>query len=364
MRANDFITEEVRRPAPDTKAMSQNTDMVKQEIIKKVQSISNIDELNKVHSYVRKVDLGNGFESIFTKDSDLRQVQTILSNAIVEAPGSFEDKLGFAKELVTKNGIINLEELLTPGVKRNLMDIIQTSYVDIFNSVSSVLLNIAGAYSAGATKTNKGKGEFFLAICSPKITLSKGSGDISIAGTPIEVKANLSRIKGRKGYGSTDSAIQAISKNVTAWTKKNIPNAPAPEFKVTLGAKSNFWNGGFNSFCIQNGIEHSAIGKFMKEQLKMLVKSLYLGISNNDLALFTNCINDINGVNFSQIVNVSKKIAFEYYQKSDGFAGVIFVNANTLNFVYVPDSNTFVESIKIKSFGFETGQQNGMQIRI
>jgi len=363
MRATEFLKEEISTPI-DTKAMSQNLDLVKQDIVQKVQSISSIQELNKVHAYVRKLDLGNGFESIFTKDNDLKQVQTILSNAIVEAPGTFQDKLGFARELVSGNGIINLEELLTPGLRRNLMDVIQTRYPDIFDSVASELLNIAGAYSAGGKKTNRGKGEFFLAICSPKITLSKGAGDISIAGHPFEIKADWARIKGRKGYGTTDPAMSTIIKNVTSWTKKHIPNIPAPEFKVGLGAKSNFWNGGFNKFCIDNGIENNIVGNFMREQLKIIVKSLYLSVTNSELKSFTDCVNDINGIDFNALVTVSKRMAFSYYQRADEFSGVIFINAETLNYVYVPDAETFVNSIKIKSLGFEKGQQNGMQIRI
>lgn len=356
MRAREFITEK----APLT---GQQLDQIKQDIVQKIQAIADPNELNKIYSYIRKLDIGTGFEDIFTKDNDLRQVQRVLSNAIIEAPGTFEEKMAFAKEMITGNGIISLEKLFAPGEKRNLTDLVVTKYPEIFNSVAPELLNIAGAFSAGGKKTNRGKGEFFLALSSPKIALSKEAGDLNINGKLVEVKGDLARLKGRKGYGSTDAAYNEVKKNIAAFLKKNVPGQTAPEFKVGIGAKATFWNGEFGNFCAQNKVPMNIVDNFLKEGLKTIVRSLYLDLPNSDLNAMLGCVK--NGVlDFNEFVPINKRSAFNYYQRADQFAGVLFINSDSLTCIWVPDAETFQTSIRIKGLGYETGQQNGMQIRV
>jgi len=356
MRAKEFLIER------DTQS-GNNLNQVKQDIIQKIQSIADPAELNKIYSYVRKIDIGQGFEDIFTKDNDLRQVQRTLSNAIIEAPGTFEEKLAFAKEMISGNGIISLEKLFVPGEKIKLTDLVNTKYPEIFNSVGPELLDIAGAFSSGGKKTNRGKGEFFLALSSPKIALSKEAGDLNINGKLVEVKGDLARIKGRKGYGTTDGAYTAVKKNVSSFLKKNVPTQTDVDFSVGLGAKSNFWNGGFGKFCIQNKVSSALVDKFLKEQLKLVVKSLYLDLPNSDLNAMLNCIQN-GSLDFNAFLPVNKVAAFNYYQGSDKFAGVLFIDSNSLTSVWCPDAETFRSNIKIKKIGYETGQQNGMQVKL
>lgn len=356
MRAREFITEK----APLT---GQQVDQIKQDIVQKIQSIADPNELNKIYSYVRKLDIGTGFEDIFTKDNDLRQVQRVLSNAIIEAPGTFEEKMAFAKEMITGNGIISLEKLFTPGEKTNLTDLVLTKYPEIFNSVAPELLNIAGAFSAGGKKTNRGKGEFFLALSSPKISLSKEAGDLNINGKLVEVKGDLARLKGRKGYGTTDAAYSEVKKNIVAFLKKNVPDQTAPDFKVGIGAKASLWNGEFGKFCADNQVPVNLIDNFLKEELKTIVRALYLDLPNSDLNAMLACVK--NGVlDFGEFVPVNKRAAFDYYQRADQFAGVLFINSDSLTCIWCPDAQTFQTSIRIKGLGYEIGQQNGMQIRV
>lgn len=363
MRAKEFLIE--REPAEQPAADPGAIDQIRNNIITKVQSVSDINELNKVYSYIRKIDLGSGFEGVFAKDEDLRQVKNIISHAIIEAPGSFDEKLGFCKELVSGDGVISLERLFSPGEKQNLMDIVNTDYPEIFNAVAPSLSNIAGAYLSGGKKTNRGKGEFFLAICSPRISLDKrGSGDLDVNGKPVEVKADLARIKGRKGYGTTDAAYNTVKKNVASFMKKNLPDVAGQlDFTVGLGAKSTLWNSEFGDFCMQNDIDPKTVDAFLKDNLKIIVRSLYINLSNADLNEMLNCI--AHGyLNFKQFTHINKRAAFEYYQSADKFAGILFINGDTLDFVWCPDAETFQRSIHIKAIGYATGQQNGMQIKI
>lgn len=350
MRAREFLRE------------LQNIDDVKTNIIRSVDSIFNIDELNKIYSYIKKVDIGKGFDEIFKKDQDLAQIHSVLSKTIVEANGSFEEKMAFAQELSTI-GVVDADRLLSPNVPQNIKDVLVTDYPNILSQIIPDLLNIAGAYSSGKVKTLRGKGEFFLAICSPDISISKNVGDIIVNGSPVEVKGDLARIKGRKGYGTTDAAYGVVKQNIAKFLKTHLPDATAPNFVVTVGAKSNFWSG-FGPFCIQQGLQSDLVIKFVRDQLRTIVKSLYLNLDNSSLDAVQSSINDQGVLDFTAFTQLIKEIAFAYYQNSDNFSGILFINSQSLNYVYVDNAQAFAKLIRIKKLGFETGQQNGLQISI
>ena len=209
MRSFEFLTEKTMADPQVKQAQGAIND--------KVKSIFDLDELNQIYSYVRKMDLGGGFDDLFEKDIDLKQIQTTLSKAIIDVKAPFEEKMAFAKELVTK-GIIDVKALLTSGVTQKVVDLVVTQYPAIYQGVSSELMNISGSFKSGPTKTNRGKGEFFLAILSPYIMLSKdGHGDLTINGEGYEVKDNMARIKGRKGYGSVDQSKQKVIAEITKY---------------------------------------------------------------------------------------------------------------------------------------------------
>lgn len=358
MRSFEFITEKQAVPAQAAKIQTSITN--------RVQKIYDIDELNQIYSYVRKMDLGGGFDEIFAKDIDLKQVQTLLSQAIINAKAPFENKMAFAKELVT-TGIIDVDALLTPAVTRNIADLVTTKNPEIYQAVAPELMNIAGAFKSGATKTNRGKGEFFLAILSPEIMLSKsGHGDLTVRGQGYEVKDNLARIKGRKGYGSTDQAKQQVQSEVAAYIEKIVaknPQSPlaGKTFGVGVGAKQNFWTE-FGPLAIQSGQKPADVANFVKKQWATTIKSLFLNITNAQLASVSPI--DKQGVlNFAGIHGPMKALAFDYYKTADGFNGVFFVNSAKMTITYVETAEQFVELIGIVKYGFEPGAQNGMQVK-
>jgi hypothetical protein len=331
----------------------------------KVKSIFDLDELNQIYSYVRKMDLGGGFEDIFAKDIDLKQIQTTLSKAIIDVKAPFEEKMAFARELVTK-GIIDVQALLTPGVTQNVVDLVVTQYPEIYQGVSSELMNISGAFKSGPTKTNRGKGEFFLAILSPFIMLSKeGHGDLTIKGKGYEVKDNLARIKGRKGYGSVDQSKEKVIAEITKFVDTQVAKNPTSPlagqtFGVGVGARQNFWTE-FGPLAIQGGAKPAAVVAFVKKQWETTIKSLYLNITNQQLAAISPF--DVNGVlNFQAIHAPMKALAFDYYKNADGFNGVLFVNSAKMTITYVETAEQFIQLIGVKKYGFDTGAQNGMQV--
>lgn len=370
MRSFEFLTEEEKpgffrgakvRPPADPKVSQVQTT-----ITDKVQNIFDIDELNQIYSYIRKMDLGGGFDEIFSKDIDLKQVQTTLSKAIIDAKAPFEDKMAFAKEIVSK-GIIDIDTLLTPGETREITSLVKTQFPNIYENIAADLMNIAGSFKSGNVKTNRGKGEFFLAILSPEITLSKtGHGDLTIRGAGYEVKDNMARIKGRKGYGSTDQVRQDVTEEVTRFIDQQVaknPQSPlaGKSFGVGVGAKQNFWTE-FSPLAIQGGADPATVSKFVRTLWEKTIKSLFLSISKQQLASVSPF--DENGVlNFSALHAPMKALAFDYYKAADQFKGVLFVNSAKMTITYIETSDQFNEKIGVMKYGFEPGAQNGMQVK-
>jgi hypothetical protein len=350
MRSKEFITEK------------SNASAIQNTINNKINSIFDIDELNQIYSYIRKIDIGGGFEAVFQKDEDLRQINTLITRAMIDVKAPFEDKINFAKELV-ENGIINIDALMNSGVKQQLTDIVQTAYPGIFQQIYPELINIAGAFASGGKKTQRGKGEFFLAISSPRISMSKdnGKGDLVIDKSIwLEVKSNLSRIKGRNGYGTTDAAYQKIKTEIPKFLKKNLPKIAAPAYSVGIGQRSTFWNE-FGPFCISNGVPANLVIKFIKSHLAEVIKSMYINIDNGSLTEFMDCIDSTTGsMAWPDFVNITKRVAFQYYKNSDEFNGILLINGDSC--LYVENAEQFVSSVRLKKLGFETGQQNGLQI--
>jgi hypothetical protein len=362
MRAFEFLLE---RSDSTPNVQDPNVPKTQQAITDKVQSIFDIDELNKIYSYVRKMDLGGGFDEVFEKDVDLKQIQSILSKAIIDSQGTFEEKMGFAKELVTI-GCIDVDKLLAPGVTQNITDLVVTDYPQIYSSIASTLMNIAGAFKSGATKTNRGKGEFFLSILSPEITLSKaGHGDLTIRGQGYEVKDNLARIKGRKGYGTTDQVRVDVSKQVDNYIKKVLkknPESPlaGKTFSVGVGAKQNLWTD-FGPLAIQSGENPGDVVKFLRGLWSLSIRGLFLNATNAQVASVTP-MNEQGVIDFKALHNPMKALAFDYYKTADGFAGALFVNSSKMTITYIETAEQFIQLIGIKKYGFEPGAQNGMQV--
>lgn len=348
MRAFEFLKEE--KPEQLQKTISD-----------RIRGIFDIDELNQIYSYIRKIDLGGGFDQIFSKDIDLKQVQSTLSKSIIDAKGSFDEKINFAKELV-QIGIIDINKLLSPGITQSIDDVIVTKYPNIYQQIAPTLIAIEGSFLAGTKKTKKGKGEFFFALCSPQITLSKDKGDLMIGKLPIEVKDNLARLISRNGYGTTVQATADVAKDIEKKIPKirNILNGQP--LQTALGRDSNFWRT-FGPSAIAAGIKPKLVITLMHDSMDTIVKSLYSDISEQELNAFRNTIRSNGELDWKAFTSVQKSMAFSYYQAHDQFAGILFINSDKQTVTYINSSNDFVSKIGVKAWGFYPKIQNaGLQV--
>lgn len=361
MRSFEFVAEKKTVAAPQVPAQ---LDTVKQAILTKIDQVTDIDELHQIYSYVRKIDIGGGVDNILQKDEDLRQVHTVISRAIIDAKAPYEEKEGFAVELATK-GIINLKKLLAPGVAQNLDSLIVTNYPNVYKQVSPELISIQGLFKTGKTKTQKGPGEMFLAICSPKIMLSKDAGDLLIAGKLIEVKGNGGRLKGVRGYGNSTSTLSALKTAAASLpTKLGLKNSIIAPANVNVGKTSDFWNN-FGPNIVAAGAKPASVNKFMRTSLSGVINSIYLEATPAELdQLVNSSVNKQGSVIFDSFYSQMKKYAFDYYKKQDQFQGILFINTGSGNIIYVDSADQFAQTMVIQKLGLDGGAQNGMQVKV
>ena len=361
MRSFEFLSEKKLGDAPANPAQLTN---VKQAIVSKIDQVTDIDELHQIYSYVRKIDIGGGVDSILQKDEDLRQVHNVVSRAIIDAKAPYEEKEGFAVELATK-GIINIKKLMTPGTWQNLESLVVTNYPNVYKQVAPDLIAIQGLFKTGKTKTQKGPGEMFLAICSPKIMLSKDAGDLVIAGKLIEVKGNGGRIKGVRGYGNSTSTLAALKTAAASLPSKlGLKKPIAAPTTVNVGKTSDFWNN-FGPALISAGAKPASVVKFIRTSLSGVLNSIYLDATPAELnQLVTLAVNNQGSVVFDSFYTALKKYAFDYYKTHDEFKGILFINTGSGNIIYLETSDQFAQTMIIQKLGLDGGAQNGMQIKV
>lgn len=360
MRSFEFLLEKLGKAPAAAPADPNQIQNVKQAIVSKIDQVTDIDELHQIYSYVRKIDIGGGVDTILSKDEDLRQVHNIVSRAIIDAKAPYEEKEGFAKELATK-GIINIKKLMTAGVKQNLESLVVTNYPNVYKQVGPDLMAIQGLFKTGKTKTQKGPGEMFLAICSPNIMLSKDAGDLVINGNLIEVKGNGGRIKGVRGYGNSSQALAELKKTAATVAKGLKLNAPAV---VNVGKTSDFWNN-FGPAAIQAGAKPAQIIKFITASLGGIINSVYLDASPAEITqLVKPSVNNQGSVIFDSFTAALKRYAFDYYKKHDEFRGIMFINTTSGTVIYVETAEQFAQTMIVQKLGLDGGAQNGMQVKV
>ncbi len=363
MRKYEFISEKISANAASDAGNSSALTNVKQAIITKIDAVTDIDELHQIYSYVRKIDIGGGVDNILQKDEDLRQVHTIVSRAIIDAKAPYEEKEGFATELATK-GIINIKKLLSPGVSQNLESVIQTQFPNVYQQVAPELIAIQGLFKTGKTKTQKGPGEMFLAICSPNIMLSKDAGDLVINGKLIEVKGNGGRIKGVRGYGNSSSTLTAVKTAAAALPKKlKLKTAITAPSNVNVGKTSDFWTN-FGPSLIAAGAPAAGVVKFIRTSLSGIINSIYLDATPAELQQLVAPVNNKGMVLFDPFIAAQKKYAFDYYKSHDEFKGILFINTGSGTTIYIETAEQFAQSMIIQKIGLNGGAQNGMQVKV
>ena len=174
MRAKEFLFE--------------NLNTLKTKVNDLVNNTSDETLLNKIYTALNSGTLLNrlstGLESL--PDLEIRSFVDEIANAIIQAPGTYEEKIAFVEGL--KNGFIDVKKMLD-GTQHHFSDLLKPTkdvplkfLFEMFNS----LKDLGG-------RVRKGPGEFAIAIMSPDVSVF-GSGDLKIENKIVEVKAGSGTI--------------------------------------------------------------------------------------------------------------------------------------------------------------------------
>jgi hypothetical protein len=144
--------------------------------------------LNRIYAKLNSGDLTkrltNNLETL--ADNEIKTYLDEIANVIIEAPGTFDEKMAFIDGLHT--GYVDVPKLLD-GKKHHFSDLLKPN-----KSISSkFLFNMFNEMKDLGQKAKKGPSEFSFAILSPKISVF-GAGDLKIGGRIIEVKAGSGTI--------------------------------------------------------------------------------------------------------------------------------------------------------------------------
>jgi hypothetical protein len=175
MRAREFLFE--------------NIDLLKNKVKDLISVTSDETLLNKIYTALNSETLLNrlskGLEAL--PDVEIRSFIDDISNAIVQAPGSYEEKIAFVEGL--EKGFIDVDKMVD-GSRHHFSDLLMPS-----KTVSlSFLFKMFNALKDIGGRVKKGPGEFAIAIMSPKVRVF-GGGDLKITTSKnppeqtVEVKA-------------------------------------------------------------------------------------------------------------------------------------------------------------------------------
>ena len=182
MRARHFLSESPNPLLVLKNKVKQQIDLTSDETL-----------LNRIYTSLNSgtlIDrLSSGLESL--SDPEIRSFVDDIANAIVQAPGSYEEKINFVKGL--NEGFIDVDKMID-GNRYHFSDLLkpnkQVSLKFLFNMFNS-LKDLGG-------KVKKGPGEFAIAIMSPVVSVF-GGGDLKIGNKIVEVKAEKGTV-GATGY--------------------------------------------------------------------------------------------------------------------------------------------------------------------
>jgi hypothetical protein len=179
MRARNFLAE---RPNP--------LEVLKSKVKRQIDTTDNETLLNRIYTSLNSGTLNKrlamGLENL--SDPEIQSFVDDIGNAIVQAPGTYEEKLEFVKGL--HEGFIDIDKMIN-GKRHHFADLLTpTKKVSL-----KFLFNMFNALKDLGGRVKKGPGEFAIAIMSPQVSVF-GGGDLKIGKTIVEVKAEKGTIGG------------------------------------------------------------------------------------------------------------------------------------------------------------------------
>lgn len=247
-------------------------------------------------------------------------------NIIIDAHGSFVDKLKFLDKLV-KHGILSASRIFKGGLG-NFDNILE--YDDpIYQDIKTTIMNWAPKIGSNPA----GKGEMFV-ILFTNGAVKAAVGDVKVGDTTAEVKSYDARLIGHKGYGSTIGTF----KEYLIKLKELVPER---EFSDD----PNYYNWNYKgltelSRTFQEAVKNGK-GAKVKPLLDWTLHSLYVNSTPEQRDKIVDVISNDGSFSVAEFIRQWMLFQFDYYKMLEHFTGILFVNPTTLDYLYVSDTDEF-----------------------
>jgi hypothetical protein len=206
------------RDIVETRGSDGSVATLRKDIIDQVKKTQDEELLDKIYTVLNQSGLADRIAGTLERDTDTRGYTDIITQIIIDTPGTFQAKYDFINGFPT--GYVDIDKMLS-GNRVKFTDLLTGGkfVVDVFNRLKRETFGSA-----------KGPGEFALAVMSPHIRIN-GKGDLNIGDQIIEVKASagkeVSSGGGRLGEGGLikyDDVAKIIEKNIKAKLSVVAPN--------------------------------------------------------------------------------------------------------------------------------------------
>jgi len=247
-------------------------------------------------------------------------------NIIIDAHGSFVDKLKFLDKLV-KHGILSASSIFKGGLGNfnNILEYDDPIYQDIKNPIMNWAPKI-GSNPAG-------KGEMFV-ILFTNGAKKAAVGDVQVGDITAEVKSYDARLVGHKGYGSTIGTFKEYLIKLQAL----VPDRE-------LSDDPNYYNWNYKGLTELSRIFQEAVksghGNKIKPLLDWTLHSLYVSSTPEQRDRIVDVISSDGSFDVNEFIRQWMLFQFDYYKMIEHFTGILFVNPTTLDYLYVSDTDEF-----------------------
>lgn len=181
---------------------------LKTDIKQQVDKTSDAELLDRIYTVLNKSSLSGRIANILNRDTDTQGFTDMITNIIIDTPGSYQEKFDFINAFPT--GYVDIEKMLS-GERVKFTELLTgTEFVQkVFERLKRETFGTA-----------KGPGEFALAVMSPHIRIT-GKGDLNIGKRVIEVKASAGKeVSSGGGRLGTPGSLQ--SDDVQKIIEKNL----------------------------------------------------------------------------------------------------------------------------------------------
>jgi hypothetical protein len=341
MRAKEFLIDHLILEEPEA---------VRAQIVKRVGKLKDEDDLSSILQYTNQFSFKKDVGTL----SSIKGFQNVVSNVILQAVGKVDAPeatvRAFLKRLAT-DGVIKEDLLLTTGQVHSMDQIVDSKFLPIFQKIKLDLFEkISGKIGE---KGDVGKGEYLLAILSPRIERRGAPGDLSIAGVKVELKAGESGRLGPAGSqalsGRFDEFIALVTKAKLVDPNIEIPAPTSFNFSLNMSAFSAFF-----------GNDQAKVQKALGIMLKMH----FPGQATDALAKAV-----VNGgqIDGPELKRQMLAMAYLVYQGAKEFDGVLLTDYGINRYLYMNSPQSAADAspfLVVKWPSWTDTQSNCMKIQL